>query len=806
VREQPGRGYVGRSIPRREDQRMLRGRTSFVADVRLPGMLSAAFLRSPHAHARLVSVDVAPALRVPGVVAAFSGRDLADVLPPLPDPQVSFPERWRQGVVHRVNIPQPRILAVDKVRHVGEAVAVVVALDRYAAEDAVEKIAVVFDPQPAVIDPEDALLPDAPLIHQTLGTNLMGEFRIEKGDVDGAFRDAPQVLRSRFTHHRYTAVPMEGRGAVSAYDARTGTLTTWCSTQMVHAVRRATSALLGMPEARVRCIAPDVGGGFGAKGMVYPEDVLVAYLTRTLGRSVQWLEDRREHFVSTIHARDQIHDAEVAFERDGRILAVRDRMIQDAGAWNPLGLVTAYNTAAHLLGPYAVPHYRLEAKVAATNKVANAPYRGAGRPEGVFVMERLVDLIAHHLGRDPAEIRARNMIPPEAMPYAVGIPYRDGSPVVYDSGDFPRALQLALDALGGLDDIRRRQREARRERRYLGLGLACYTEGTGVGPFEGATVRVDSTGAISVASGTCSQGQGHETAFAQVAADLWRVPLDGVVITTGDTAAIPAGLGTIASRSAVVVSAAIHEASRRVQQKAFELAAQALECAPEDLELREGRVGVRGVPGRSLTLAQLARAAHPGWDHRRPQGMEPLLEATSYYEPPTVTWAYAAHAAMVEVHPETGEITIHRYVVAHDAGTVINPRIAEGQIHGGVAQGLGAATLEELVYDEGGQLLTTTLMDYVLPSAVEVPTMEVIHLEHPSPLNPLGVKGLGEGGAIAPPAAIANAVSDALRPFGIECNRLPIRPDRIVDALRSAPSGAPNPPDGGETLSRSSGT
>ena len=759
-------------------------------------MLSAAFLRSPHAHARLVSVDVAPARRAPGVVAAFSGLDLAEVLAPLPDPQVSFPQRWQQAVPHSASVPQPRVLAVDKVRHVGEAIAVVVAQDRYAAEDAVESIAVAFDPRPAVIDPEKALGPNAPLIHEALGTNLIGQFRVEKGDVDGAFRDAPHALRSRFTHHRYTAVPMEGRGAVSAYDARTDTVTTWCSTQMVHAVRRLTAALLGMAEARVRCIAPDVGGGFGAKGMVYPEEVLVAYLARALGRPVQWLEDRREHFVSTIHARDQIHDAEVAFESDGRILAVRDRLIQDAGAWNPLGLVTAYNTAAHLLGPYAVPHYRLEARIAATNKVANAPYRGAGRPEGAFVMERLVDLIAHRLGRDPADVRARNMIPPGEMPYAVGIPYRDGSPVVYDSGDFPRALELAIAALGGLDDIRRRQREAWRERRYVGLGLACYAEGTGVGPFEGATVRVDSSGAISVASGTCSQGQGHETTFAQVTADLWQVPLEDVVITTGDTDVIPAGLGTIASRSAVVVSAAIAEASRRVQQKALEIAAGALECAPADLELYGGRVRVRGVPHRSLTLAQLARAARPGWDHRRPQGMEPLLEATSYYEPPTVTWAYAAHAALVEVHPETGEITIDRYVVAHDAGRVINPRIAEGQIHGGVAQGLGAAMLEELIYDAQGQLLTTTLMDYVLPSAVEIPAMEIIHLEHPSPLNPLGIKGLGEGGAIAPPAAIANAVSDALRPFGIECNRLPIRPDRIVDALRSASRGAEGPPDG----------
>ena len=775
--------FIGKRLPRKEDRRLITGKGTYVADLQLPGMVHVAFVRSQVAHGRLTKVDVSPSLGLPGVIHAMSGADLSDVIAPFPDHQVSVPNSWKRQVPHSMNGPCPRVMPVDKIRHVGEPLALVVAQDRYTAEDAAELVQIEYEMLPVVSDAESAIQSGSPLVHEELGTNILGQFQLEKGNVTEAFSSAPFTIRRRFKHHRYTGMPMECRGAVAEYDARTDSLTIWCSTQMAHAVRRMVANLLGMPEARVRCIAPDVGGGFGTKGLVYPEEVMIAYLARTLGRPVKWIEDRREHFISTIHARDQIHETEVAFDAEGRILALSDKLLVDCGAWNPLGLVTASNTASHMMGPYKIPNYRVEATVVATNKVANAPYRGAGRPEGVMVMERIIDLIANQLNLEPAEVRLRNMVQPEEMPYDAGIPYRDGSRATYDSGDYPASLRAALEALGGLTEFRKRQKQAWNEGRLLGLGLGCYVEGTGVGSFEGAVVRIDPSGTIYVATGACPQGQSHETAFSQIVAEIWGVTPDQVTVIAGDTAAIPFGLGTIASRSAVVVSHAIHEASRRVKEKVLTIASHMLECAPEDLEYRNGKVQAKGAPAMSLTLKQLARAANPGWDHGRPPGTDPVLEATYYYEPPTVTWAYATHAAIVEVKPDTGEVIIEKFVIAHDAGTIINPLIAEGQIYGGVVQGLGGALWEEIIYDENGQLLTGSFMDYLLPTITEVPVMELIHQEIPSPLNPFGIKGLGEGGAIAPPVVIANAVSDALKPLGIEWNSLPVRPDHIVQAL-----------------------
>jgi len=776
-------GLIGRSVLRREDRRLLTGRGVFVGDLQFLGMLHAAIVRSPAAHARIVSVDRAAAAAVPGVVAIVTGEDLVKALGPVATQQVALPNLWKQAVPHSFKTPRQPILAVEKVRHVGEAIAVVVARDRYTAEDAVARLRVELDPLPVAADVDAALAPGAPLVHEDLGTNVISEYRIAKGDVDTVFRTAPHTLRRRFHHHRYTGVPMECRGVVAEYDVRTDSLTVWSSTQVVHWVRREVAALLGMPESRVRCVAPDVGGGFGIKGHVYPEDVLVACLARTLGRPVRWIEDRREHFACSIHSRDQIHEAEVAFDGEGRILAVRDRFTLDCGAWNPIGPGLAYNTAAHLLGPYKVDHYAAESKVVCTNKVPNAPYRGAGRPEAVFVMERLVDLIARELHLEAAKVRLRNMVEAREMPYEVGIPYRDGVPIVYDSGDFPRAFERALEALGGVAAFRRRQEEARRHGRHLGLGFGCYTEGTGAGPFEGATVRVDGSGMIHVASGACPMGNGQETIYSQIAAELWKVPLDHVIVSLADTAAIPIGFGSIASRSTVLVSAALQEASQRVQQKAFAIAANLLECDAKDLELRPGGVGVRGAPDKTVTLRALAHAAGPQWDHGRPPGVEAGLEATYYYEAPTVTWAYATHAAIVDVDPATGTVAIERYVVVHDAGVLVNPTLAEAQVVGGAAQGLGAALFEELAYDAEGQLLTGTLMDYAVPTAAQLPAFEVVHQQIPSPLNPFGIKGLGEGGAIAPPVVIANAVADALGHLGVEFNTTPVRREQIVRAF-----------------------
>ena len=779
--------FVGRSIPRREDHRLLTGRGQFIADLALPRMLHAAFVRSPVAHAHIRSVDLSRAASAPGVAYVLSGADLAKLLPPVPDTQLSLPRKWTTQVQHKFINPQQPLLAHDKVRHVGEAVAVILAESRYAAEDAAQLVSLDLDPLPAVVDPEAALRAGAPVIHDKFATNLIGAFIIGKGDVDAALARAPHKLKRRFHHHRYAAAPMECRGVVGVHDPRTNSVTIWSATQVVHWVRREAAAVLGLPEARVRCLALDVGGGFGLKGHVYPEDLLIPFLARRLGRPVQWIEDRREHLMCSCHSRDQIHDVEVGFDGDGRILALRDRFIVDCGAWNPIGAGVVYNTAVHLPGPYKIDAIALDARIAATNKVPNAPYRGAGRPEAAFAMERVVDLVARELDLEPAEVRLRNMIRAEEMPYRAGIPYRDGEPIVYDGGDYPAALNKTLAAIGGVAAFRERQRAAWGHGRYLGLGIGCYVEGTGVGPFESATVRIDPSGKIFVSSGACPQGQGMETIFAQVVADAWSVDPDDVVMALADTAAISIGFGTIASRSTVTLSAAIHGASDRLRPKVFAIAANVLECAASDLELRNGAVGIVGVPGAELPLARLAQAARPGWDHGRPAGIDAGLEETFYYEPPTVTWSYAAHAAIVEVDVEVGHVRIENYAIAHDCGVVVNPMLVEGQIIGGAAQGIGGALLEEFNYDSAGQLLTGSFMDYMLPTACEIPNMQIIHQHSPSPLNPLGVKGVGEGGPIAPPAVIANAVGDALRAFNAEFNRTPIKPQQIEEAVRSAP-------------------
>ncbi len=777
--------FIGRSLPRREDRRLLTGRGQFIADFELPRMLHAVFVRSPLAHAHIKAVDLTRAAAAPGVIAALSGPELAQLLPPVSDTQLALPSKWTTQVQHKFINPQQPLLAHDKVRHVGEAVAVIVAETRYAAEDAAQLVELDLDPLPAVLDPDASLGAGSPIVHDRFGTNLIGSFTIAKGDIERAMARAPHRLKRRFHHHRYAAMPMECRGVVGLHDSRTDTLTIWSSTQVVHWVRREAAAVLQLPEARIRCVALDVGGGFGVKGHVYPEDLLIPFLARRLGRPVQWIEDRREHLICSCHSRDQIHDVEVGFDDEGRILALRDSFAVDGGAWNPIGAGVVYNTAAHLPGPYKIGAMAIEARIAATNKTPNAPYRGAGRPEAAFAMERIVDLVAGELGLEPAEVRLRNMIRDDEMPYAIGMPYRDGEPIVYDGGDYPAALEKALEAVGGLSAFRERQRAARDDGRLLGLGLGCYVEGTGVGPFESALVRIESSGKIYVTSGACPQGQGMETIFAQVVADAWNVHPDDVVISLADTAGIAIGFGTIASRTTVTLSAAIHGASEKLRTKVFAIAANLLECGPGDLELRNGRVGIVGVPGVDVTLAKVAQAARPGWDHGRPAGLDAGLEETYYFEPPTVTWSYAVHAAVVEVDAETGHVRIENYAITHDCGVVVNPMLVEGQVVGGAVQGIGGALFEHIHYDATGQPLTTTLAEYMLPTAGEMPRLQLAHQHSPSPRNPFGVKGVGEGGPIAPPAAIANAVADALRPLKVEFNETPIAPHQIVEAARA---------------------
>jgi aerobic carbon-monoxide dehydrogenase large subunit len=779
----PAEGYVGKSMLRREDAKLLTGRGQYVADLKLPGMLHAAFVRSDVAHARIKSVDLSHAKTAPGVVYAISGIELAKLVPTVPDSQLSLPKKWKTLVQHQFQNPQQSLLADDKVRHVGEAIAVILAESRHQAEDAAELVTVELEHLAPVVDPEAALSDGSEILHEKYNTNVIGEFTVEKGNVDRALASAPHRIRRRFKHHRYAGIPMECRGVISSYDVRTDSITIWSACQVVHWVRREAANVLGMPEARIQCIALDVGGGFGVKGHVYPEELLLPFLARAVERPVKWIEDRREHFLSACHSRDQIHDVDVGFDDNGRLIALRDEFLVDCGAWNPIGAGIAYNTAVHVPGPYKFDHLQVRGRIVATNKVANAPYRGAGRPEATFAMERVIDLIARELQMDPASVRLVNMIPPEEIPYALGIPYRDGVPIVYDSGDYPQALKSALIAVGGLDEFRERQRKARAAGRYIGLGLGSYVEGTGVGPFEGAKIRIDPSGKVYVAGGACSQGQGMETIFSQIVADTWKVKPEDVVITLGDTSAMVMGFGTIASRSTVTLSAAIYYASENLRKKVFSVAGHMMECSSEDLELRDGAVGVKGIPGMEVTLANVAKAARPGWDSNRPPEMPAGLEETYYWEPPTVTWAYATHAVVVEVDPEIGQINIEKYVIVHDCGLVINPMLVDGQIHGGAVQGLGGALLEEITYDTEGQLLVGSFMDYLMPGAADVPNFELIHQHVPAPSNPFGVKGVGEGSAIAPPVAIANAVCDALREFNVEFNSTPIKPEDVVQAI-----------------------
>jgi carbon-monoxide dehydrogenase large subunit len=775
--------FIGRSVKPYKSNRFITGRGMYVSDVRLPNMLHAAVLRSMHAHARIRAIDATEALRLDGVVDVWTGREIEARISPFPESFEIHPLPWLEGVKPVLQGPRPTVLAQRKVHYVGEPVAIVVAKDRHRAEDAVDVIGVDYEELPAVVDPEQSFKSRATLVHDGSSDNVVFSFSIEKGDVDHALAAQPYTLRERFRHHRYCAAPLECRGVVAWIEPKTNILTVWSSTQMPHLVRRQIAAQLHLPEESVRVIAPDIGGGFGPKVFVYPEEVLVPFLALQLGRPVKWIEDRTEHFISTAHGRDQVHDVECAFDQEGRISALRDRFVLDNGAYNPMGLTDAYNTAAHLQGPYKIAHVSVSGTCVSTNKVPNAPYRGAGRPEAVFVMERCIDTIAARLGLDPAEVRRRNFVQPEEMPYQAGILYRDGQPICYDSGNYPETMRRALEA-AGYEELRARQQELRQGGRYLGIGIGCYVEGTGVGSFEGAKVRIDTSGQLIITTGATGHGQGHETVFAQIAADLWGVSPDQISLVEGDTASIPFGCGTFGSRSTVNVGSAIYGASARLKEKLLQLAAHLLEANPGDLELDGGKVFVRGFPQRAASFSELARAAVPGWASKLPEGLEPGLEDTFYFVPPTVTWANAVHVAVIEVDIQTGAIKLLDYIVAHDAGRLINPLLVDGQIHGGVAQGIGAALYEEIAYDENGQLLSGSFINYLLPGSMEVPKIKIVHLESPSPLNPLGVKGLGEGGAIAPPAAIANALADALSAFAPRVNEIPLTPDRVLELLR----------------------
>lgn len=773
-----GAKYVGAIVRRQEDPRFLTGRGRYVDDMSAAGCLHAAVLRSPHAHARLVAIRTEAARACSGVAAVFAFDDLAG-LKPIPEAGVA-PPTLKARVGFQLRSAKQYPLARDQVRYVGEPVALIVAESRYAAEDALERIEVEYDPLPVVVDVEAGIRPDAPRIHEDWPDNLAVSFTAQVGDVDAAFRTAPVVVAERIAVQRYAGMPLEPRAVLAVPDLRHGGLTVWDSTQLPHLVQKALLETLGLPAHRVRVVTPDVGGGFGTKCSIYPEDMLIPVAAMRLGRPVKWVETRREHLQSATHSREQLHDVRLAATREGVILALDDRFLLDQGVYNPWGIVQPYNTVGHMLGPFRIRHARFEAKSVVTNKTPHAPYRGAGRPEAVFVMDRMVDRLAREVGLDPAEVRRRNFIRADEMPYDVGLLYRDGNPLVYDGGDFPATLEAALRA-ADYDGVRREQGALRQRGIYRGVGISSYVEGTGIGPFEGAVVRLDASGKVLVATGACSQGQGHETVYAQIVADALGVTPADVTIVGGDTAAIPFGVGTFASRSMVMAGNAIADASRLVRDKLMTAAASLLEASPQDLELEGGRIFVRGSADRALTFPAIMQAGLPTF--AGPGRGEPVFEASSYASVPTVTFAHAVHVAVVDVDPETGAVKLIRYVVAHDCGLVVNPMLVDGQIHGGVAQGIGGGLYEAIRYDEAGQLLTGTLMEYHMPAAHEVPFIDTIHMESRSSRNPLGVKGVGEGGAISPPAAIANAVEDALQPFGIKITTAPVTPSLIRSLL-----------------------
>jgi aerobic carbon-monoxide dehydrogenase large subunit len=768
----------GAPIRRNEDARLLRGQALFVDDVELPGMLHAAFLRSNLAHATIRSIDVSAARAREGVVAVYTAQDLGAYWAPGP---LLVPPPPIAGLIFNQRTQVP--LAKGKVRHVGEPLAVVLAQSRYLAEDALADIAVELDPLPAVVDLEKADADTSARVHEDVRGNVAAHVRQSRGNYAAARARADRIIARRFRYDHGASSPIETRGIVANWDARGNQLTVWDTTQGPVFLRNGLAAMLGLNERQVRVIAPFVGGGFGPKIMLfYPEEVVIPWAAKKLNRPIKWIEDRLEHFFATTQERSQIHDAEIALARDGRILGIKDTFLHDTGAYDPYGLTVPINSQISILGPYVVENYESIFTAVFTNKPIVTPYRGAGRQHGVFVIERLMDIAAHELKLDRTDIRRRNFIPTDAFPYNNELINQDFAPLEYDSGDYEAVLDKTLDMIGYRRFLDEEQPRLRAAGRHVGIGLVCYVEGTGIGPYEGAKVQVQANGKVSIATGIGTQGQGHFTSFAQIAADQLGVEVTDIDVVTGDTDQFYWGAGTFASRGAVVAGNAVHAAALAVRQKILKLAAEHFECAEEDLEIANGEVSVVGVPGQAIKLGALALKANPMRGAVRP-GTEPGLESTQYFGPPSGTTANGAHAMIVEVDPQTFALNVLKYVVVHDCGTVINPLILAGQVHGGVAQGIGNAFYEQLVFDDDGQLLNASLADYLLPTALEVPNMEIGHTVTASPLNPLGIKGAGEAGAIPVGPLFAQAIEDALAllPRGIELNEIPLSPNRLFE-------------------------
>ena len=771
--------WFGAPVQRVEDDRLLRGHGRFTDDINETGQraLECCFVRSAYAHARIRSIDASAAREMPGVVAVYTAADLPfgglDLPLLIPHPNLTHGRTQR-------------CLASEIVRYAGEAVAFVVATDRYVAEDAAELVSIDYEPLPVVITPEAAARADH-LVHDDVPGNVAAEMLQEVGDVDAAMKSAARRKQLRFRYERGAASPMEARAVWATWSGEEHKLTVYDSTQSPTSIRGGLAVLFGLPESSVEVIAPDVGGGFGPKIMLfYPDELLVPFAAMQLGRAVKWTEDRQEHFTAVNQERGQVHEVEVGFDDDGRVVALSDDFVHDGGAYTPYGIILPIITAGQVPGPYRIPNYRVRFRDVYTNATPTSPYRGAGRPHACFVMERTLDSIASELGLDRAEVRRRNLIQPDQFPYEVGVAWQDGNTVVYDSGDYPRLLERALEMLG-----------PKPAGDNVGMGLGIYVEGTGVGPYEGAHVQVLVSGKVVAATGIPSQGQAHATVWAQVVADELGVDVSDVEVSSGDTRRFSWGVGTFASRGAVTAGNAMHVAARMVATRAKQIAAEQLEANPDDLELVGGRVRVKGSPDRGIPLAAVAVLSNPvryafggGTEAAtqfaskpRPgpplhEGEQPGLEATGYYSPPGSTWASGCHAAYVRVEPKTFRLEILKYVVVHDCGRVINPLVLQGQIEGGVAQGIGGAFYERLAYDADGQLRNASFMEFLIPYATEIPPIEIDHFETPSPLNPLGVKGAGEAGVIPVGAVIGSAIEEAL---GVPITEMPLSPLKLYE-------------------------
>ena len=772
--------YVGKKITRLEDDVLLAGEATFIDDIQLDGMLHLAVVRSQMAHARIASIDVSAARDLPGVAAVYTIDDLLPVLS-----QERIPENFPTPG-DRVDVG-PYVLARDEVCYVGEPIVAVIAENRYVAEDAAQLVVVDYDPLPVLADPRDAAKPDAPLVNsrQAEPGNIVHDLDFGHGDADKAFANAAHVVRSELYQHRGVSNSMECRGSIARYDPLRKTFTMWSSCQAPHSHRSVLVYLLGFDEAQIRVIVPSIGGGFGPKLLFYPEDGIISAAALLLGRPIKWIEDRREHLITTTQERDQFWDVEMALDAEGKILGLRGQMYHDQGAYTARGFNIPFSAATTILGPYVIPNYALNVIVAHTNKVPATSMRGAGHPQGCFTMERMIDRAADAAGIDRTIVRERNLIRFEDMPYAHPLKTQAGQQIVYDSGNYEKCQGDLLEALD-YAGFRARQAAALANGRYLGLGIANYVKPTGRGPFETGIVRIGTSGKISVYTGGIAMGQGFQTAMSQIVADQLGVSPADVTIVHGDTQNVTQGFGGFASRQTVCAGSSIHLAAGAVRKKVLAIAAHLLEASAEDLELVDGKVFVKGVPGMAVGFQEIAGAVAGVPGYALPEGITPGLEAEASFMPDNVAYANGAHGAELEVDIGTGHVRIKRYVIVHDSGRLINPFIVDGQVHGGVTLGLGHALFENMIYDDQAMPQSTNLAEYLIPTAPEVPNYEIIHQESVTDRNPIGVKGVGECGVMTAAPAILSAIESALQDFDIKLDKYPVTPSDIISKIQAA--------------------